>query len=181
MFLFYFQHNDLHASWNDYYNKFRWEHPSSHSYNIKEIEKNFVLKWWELLDLILTSIYKPLSIYVLIYIYRVVHYIPYIYLSCNWDFVHFEEPSSNCPFPTPSNSGNENLISFLWVCFWSTIDLQHYVKFLLYNIVMWHFYISNAHHGKSSYHLSLYKKILHNHYYLPILYIIFKILAFIEI
>ena len=42
MFLFYFQHNDLHASWKDYHSKFS-EHPSSHSYNIKEIEKKFVL------------------------------------------------------------------------------------------------------------------------------------------
>ena len=54
----------------------------------------------------------------------VVHSIPGTYLSSNWKFVFFWLPSSNSPLPWTLVT--TNLISFFWVCFWSTVDLQHY-------------------------------------------------------
>lgn len=62
------------------------------------------------------------------YISHVVYYIPRTYLPYNLKFVYFDDL---CPTPPlyPSPLVTTNLISlFLWVCFLSITDPQHYVS-----------------------------------------------------
>ena len=69
-------------------------------------------------------------------IYHVVPYIHNTHLFYNWKFHISLLPSSNS-----LTSGNHKSDFFLeLVCFWSIIDHQHYVKFLLCKTMIRHLY-----------------------------------------
>ena len=63
------------------------------------------------------------------YLYHVVHYSPSTYSPYNWKFLPFDYLLPILPYLPPCHPlVSTNLMSFFWVCFWSTTDIQHYAS-----------------------------------------------------
>ena len=124
---------NLQISWSDY---MIHEHSPSHI-DIKSKKEKPISLWWELLGFILNfHIVLLTAVFIVLLFITVVYYSSGTYLSYKWKFVPFNylHPLSPLPFPSHWPPITTNLISFLWdcvfICFWSIIDLQHYVSSL---------------------------------------------------